>query len=118
MNDKRLTNTRPHGNDATLILHHSVDEICVAGELPKYDFATPILSWEVSPPKPYDEYLITVTIQIVELHNRHKSSYLVGQDNLTYATIERGGQVLYDSRTEVPCDMDAFYKARTLGSGT
>jgi hypothetical protein len=102
------TESRTHGKDAILILHHAVDELCVAGEPPKYDFAQPILSWEVSPPKPYDEYPIIVTIGIVELHNSRKSSYLVAQDNLTYATIERDGQVLYDSRTEVPCDMDAF----------
>jgi hypothetical protein len=30
--------------------------------------------------------------------------------------LKHGGQVLYDSRTEVPCDMDALYKARTLGA--
>ena len=92
MNDKRLTNTRPHGNDVTLILHHSVDEICVAGELPKYDFAEPILSWEVSSPKPYDDFPSAVIIRY-KTHNERKS-YLIAQDNLTYATIERGGQVL------------------------
>ena len=106
------TNTRPHGNHATLILHYSVDELCVAGEPPKYDYAESILSWEVSSPKPYDEFPSSVVIRY-KTHNERKS-YLIAQDNIIYATIERDGQVLYDSRTEVPCDMNAFYKTRTL----
>ena len=59
---------------------------------PKYDFALPILSWEVSSPKPYDDFPSAVIIRY-KTHNERKS-YLIAQDNLTYATIERGGQVL------------------------
>jgi hypothetical protein len=110
------TTTRPHGNHATLIFHHAADEIYVAGEPPKYDFPEPILSWEVSPPKPYDEFPVAVIIRIVKPDKyRDVVCHLIAQDNLCYATIEHDGQVLYDSRTEVPCHMDAFYRTRTLG---
>jgi len=109
-----MNNTRSvlRGTQATLIFHHSVDELCAPGELPKYDFAEPVSSWEVASPRPYNEYPLSIIIRAVSLQNHRTNSYLIVPDNMTYATIEYDAQVLYDSRTEVPCDMVAFEAAR------
>jgi hypothetical protein len=55
--------------------------------------------------KPYAQYPIAARISFVEPRKRSWASYTITPDNLRFATVERAGQVLYDTRETVPCDM-------------
>ncbi|AKV02319.1 hypothetical protein AKJ09_08982 [Labilithrix luteola] len=37
---------------------------------------------------------------------------MVTEDNLRYFTIEKNGETVYDSRTDVPCDMEKWAETR------
>ena len=50
----------------------------------------------------------TVTVHYVKPGKRKKWGFHVVQDELTYITIEQDNCLVYDSRTEVPWDMEKF----------
>ena len=58
----------------------------------------------------YAQYPIAVRLAFVEPRKRQWASYTITPDNLRFATVERDGQVLYDLRKTVPCDMAEWTK--------
>ena len=83
-------------NEITRIVQHCA----VFGEL-----RTCVREFEISEVKPYAQYPVSVNISFVEPRKRQWAYITITPDNLRYATIERGGDVLYDSREDVFCDM-------------
>jgi hypothetical protein len=70
---------------------------------------TQVRMWSVGEPKPYAQYPVAVYVgfckprlQQMVVHHRDAGRFL---------TVESGGEVLYDSRADVPIDMEAW-KAR------
>jgi hypothetical protein len=84
-----------------------VDHSAVFGER-----KTAVRSWEVSEVKPYAQYEKSLTIVFVRPGKRKSEGYLCTPENLRYYTIKnRSGETVYDSRADVPCDMDAWQAA-------
>jgi len=64
-----------------------------------------VRKFEVHDPKPYAQYPTSVMVSFVKPGKRKWAYFTVVPDNLRYLTIEHDDVVLYDSRTDVPCDM-------------
>jgi hypothetical protein len=95
---KRMTYDGP----ATIILHCTV-----FGSL-KRD----VRCFEVGDVSPYAQYTHSVTVWFKGPRKRNWDSYHVVSGNRRFITIEdRSGKLLYDSRQDVPCDMDAWHAA-------
>jgi hypothetical protein len=87
------------GENATIIQH-----CAVFGNLKTY-----ARKFTVHDPKPRAQYATSVSVSFVEPRKRNSKGFTMVPDNLRYLTIERdGGEVLYDSRDDVPCDMAKF----------
>ncbi len=71
-------------------------------------FETPVREYTVSEVKPHAQYDRSVSILYTKPGKRLSERVTVTPDNGRYQTIEKGGQVIYDSRTDVPCDMVKF----------
>lgn len=67
---------------------------------------TEVRTWTVSEPEPYAQYSLAVVVSYREPRQRRSWVCRVFPDNLKYLTIEEAGEVVYDSRADVPCDMD------------
>jgi hypothetical protein len=80
---------------ATIIQHCSV-----FGRL-----ETPVRAYAIETPRPYAQYATSVSVAFMEPRKRRMAFYTMVPDNLRYLLIEVQGQVVYDSRTDVPCDM-------------
>lgn len=65
----------------------------------------------VASPKPYDPYDKAVGIVFKESHKKAKLITLVIPENDRFVTIEIEGRVVYDSRLDIPVDMEEFHKA-------
>ena len=83
------------GEKATIIQH-----CAVFGNL-----KTEVRKYEVSDPKPYAQYLTSIHVSFVKPGKRKWAYFTIVPDDLRYLTVEHNGEVLYDSRTDVPCDM-------------
>jgi hypothetical protein len=86
------------GNKATLIRH-----CAVFGRKRKE-----VRKFRVTDPAPFAQYPVAVTIWITEPRKRTSFGYRATPDNLTYLTVEVQGAVVYDSRSDVPCDMEKW----------
>jgi hypothetical protein len=84
------------GENATIIQH------CAAfGNL-----KTRVRKFTVHDPKPHAQHATSVTVSFVKPRERRSYFFTMVPENYRYLTIERdGGEVLYDSRDDVPCDM-------------
>jgi hypothetical protein len=71
-----------------------------------------VREFKVSEVKPYAQYKVSVSISFVEPRKHRWESVTTVPDDITFRTIEQNGQVLYDSRKDVPCDMSAWAKTR------
>jgi hypothetical protein len=78
-----------------------------------------VREFQVSQVRPHDQYPISVSIDFVEPKKRRGRSAVTRPDNIRYRTIEVAGRIVYDTRTDVPCDMAEFEKtlAKTGGRG-
>lgn len=84
------------GEKATIIQH-----CAVFGNL-----KTRVRKFNVSSPKPYAQYPVSVSVGFVKPRERNSYYFTIVPDDLRYLTIEsEDGAVLYDSRIDVPCDM-------------
>lgn len=70
-----------------------------------------ISEFVVSEVKPYGQYETSVRINFVEPRKRGLAYKMVIPDDIQFVTIERKGAVLYDSRLDVPCDMEKFNRS-------
>jgi hypothetical protein len=68
--------------------------------------------FRVTKVKPYAQYDVVVSIDLVEPRKRRWMGTTIEPTNHRYATIERDGDVLYDSRSDVPIDMRAWEAKR------
>jgi hypothetical protein len=74
--------------------------------------AIPIRKFVVTEVRAYAQYERSVAILFVRTGKRNPESTRICPDNGSYVTIEVGGVGVYDSRIDVPCDMDAFNASR------
>jgi hypothetical protein len=88
------------GENATIIQH-----CAVFGTL-----KTAVRKFKVREPRPYAQHPISVDVDFVEPRKRRWAAYRMMPVNYRYLTIERDGVVLYDSRQDVPCDMEEWRK--------
>ena len=86
------------GEKATIVQH-----CAVFGTL-----KTEVRKLTIGTPRPYAQHRVSITISFVKPRERKWSSYTMTPDDLRYLTIEQDGKVLYDSRTDVPVDMEAW----------
>jgi hypothetical protein len=91
-----------HKGPATIIQH-----CAVFGRL-----TTEVRWLGVGEVKPYAQYSHAVAILYKRPRKKLKYYVQAFNDDLRYITIEAGGNVLYDSRKGVPCDMDKWNEAR------
>jgi hypothetical protein len=94
---------RPNDPDAIVLCIHSA----VFGDL-----KTVVREFKVSDVRPYAQHKVSVNVSFVEPRERNWKYVTVTPDSERYHTIEQNGRVLYDSRKDVPCDMDAWAKTR------
>jgi len=66
---------------------------------------TRVRGYEVSAPRPYAQFPVSVSVVFLEPRQRRSSLVVIKPENIRYLTIEADGQTVYDSRTDVPCDM-------------
>jgi hypothetical protein len=86
------------GGSATIVQH-----CAVSGRL-----ETQVRTWAVGEPRPYAQYPIAVSIVFMEPRKRRRSGFTITPDNRRFLTVEANGVTLYDSRSDVPCDMAAW----------
>ncbi len=65
----------------------------------------PVQWWMVGEVKPYAQYDCSVVVNFIETGTRRKGYFTITPDNTKYVTVRVDGRVVYDSRTDVPCDM-------------
>jgi hypothetical protein len=61
--------------------------------------------WRVGEVKPYGQYDRSVAVNFFEPGSSRKKHFTVAPDHNRYVTVIVEGQVVYDSRNDVPCDM-------------
>ncbi len=69
---------------------------------------TAVRAYRIGPVAPYAQYEKHVFIYFYEPKRRTFRFYGVSNDNRTFLTVEVAGRTVYDSRTEVPCDMQQW----------
>jgi ssDNA-binding Zn-finger/Zn-ribbon topoisomerase 1 len=73
---------------------------------------TPARKWRVGEVRPYAQYPVSAIVAYVKPSNR-KAVYLsVVPEDIRYITIEQDGATVYDSRADVPCDMERWAQTR------
>jgi hypothetical protein len=80
---------------ALLILHSAVN-----GRL-----EIPIRWFQVGEIRPYAQHEVSVSVLFMKPRKRTAASVTMVPENIQYLTVEADGQVFYDSRQDVPCDM-------------
>ena len=91
-------NTIRGGGNAVIVRHSAVFGVS----------REPVRTFKVWPVERYAQYERTVTVHYVKPGKRKKWGFHVVHDDLTYVTIEQDNYLVYDSRTEVPWDMEKF----------
>jgi hypothetical protein len=86
------------GGSATIVQH-----CAVFGRL-----ATQVRTWTVGEPRPYEQYPTAVSVVFMDPRKRRRSGFTITPDNRRFLTVEANGVTLYDSRSDVPCDMAAW----------
>src|SRR5215467_14503784 len=69
---------------------------------------TKVRAFRIGKPSSYAQYANSVTIGFWRPRKRREASYRIVQDDSRYLTIEADGVTLYDSRKDVPCDMEKW----------
>lgn len=93
---RRLTGR--FGGDAATIVGHDA----VMGRWERQ-----VRQWAVREVRPYAQHPVSVCVVFIEPGKRTPALFTV-VPGTRYLTIESGGNVLYDSRSDVPCDMDEW----------
>jgi hypothetical protein len=74
---------------------------------------TPVRWFHVSDPEPHAQHDRSVRVSFIEPRKRLRAFYRMTPGDLRYLTInDEGGVVLYDSRTDVPTDMEKWEATR------
>jgi hypothetical protein len=83
------------GGQATIVQH-----CAVFGRL-----ETPVRKFEIRDVAPHAQHAVSVCVVFTKPGKRSSMFITVIPDNIRYLTVEVGGETVYDSRIEVPCDM-------------
>jgi hypothetical protein len=84
------------GEKATVVSHCAVSGIVRHA----------VRKWSVGDVQPYAQYPCSVAVKFTKPRKRRGWIKMILPDDIQYVTIETlTGAVLYDSRTDVPCDM-------------
>jgi hypothetical protein len=67
-----------------------------------------VIEWVDFNPTFESPSVVVVAVGACEAGKRKKWGFHVVHDDLTYVTIEQDNYLVYDSRTEVPSDMEKF----------
>jgi hypothetical protein len=70
-----------------------------------------IRKFEVCDPKPYAQYATSVVILFTEPKKRNSKYFTVVPDNLRFFQIEQKGEIVYDSRNDVPLNPEVFMES-------
>jgi hypothetical protein len=73
---------------------------------------TPVRKFTVEDVRPYAQSPISVSVVFVKPRERRAYSYTIKPDDSRYLTVEVNGEVVYDSRKDVPCDMEQWAVTR------
>jgi DNA invertase Pin-like site-specific DNA recombinase len=92
------------GGPATITVHNSVSGVIGA----PFDDTFPVREFTVSNVRPYARHEHSVYVSFIRPGKRTSASIHVVPDNIRFVTIEAGGQTVYDSRDDVPVDMDKW----------
>jgi len=95
--DMNKPSSRYSGDAATIIGHDAVN-----GRWEK-----PVRQWTVGDVKHRAQNPVEVFMTFIEPGKRKRAGFTVYGDH-RYLTVEAGGDVLYDSRWDVPCDMEKW----------
>ena len=71
----------------------------------------PVRMWRIGPVEPYAQYPVSIVITYRQLRQRALARR-ISSGSMTFVTIEHEGQILYDSRADVPVDMAAWRAER------
>ena len=94
---------QPHGTEYKMVQHCTV-----YGDLP-----TIICHWEIKE-SCRNGGEKTVLVIFTEPRKRNSKHIRVDPDNIRYTTIESmDGSILYDSRDDIPCDMEKMEREQT-----
>lgn len=101
------------GENATLAFHCSVVGMMSRGDpVDTEDFGVSKYSarkFSVCCPKPYAQHPVSVAVSWCLPRERKSKFRTIVPDGMEYCTVTApDGRVLYDSRTDIPVDMDAF----------
>lgn len=77
-----------------------------------------VKSYKVGPPVPFTNYPIGLIVTFTEPRAKTDGAYTIVPGNTRYVTVEDRGRVLYDSRTQIPCDMEAWRRTWEQFNGT
>jgi hypothetical protein len=66
---------------------------------------TSVRKWSIGKSEPCGQHPVSVSILFYEPKKRRPALFRIVPDNLKYLTVEQDGAVIYDSRSDVPCDM-------------
>lgn len=69
----------------------------------------PVRKWRVGEAAPHAHHVVAVHVEWIKFRKRTWTRTTVVPGNYGYVTVhDPGGSCLYDSRNDVPCDMDAW----------
>jgi hypothetical protein len=71
---------------------------------------TPVVWFQTSPPKPFRDIQIMVTLTYRRPGQRRRDYCQMQPSDINYLLLEVGRKILYDSRTELPCDKTQWQK--------
>jgi hypothetical protein len=96
-----MTRDTLEGGRALIVQH-----CAVWGDLP-----TQVCQFTVRSPEPYAQYPTSVLVLFKEPKRRNSAYFKIYPDSIRNLTIEQDGAVIYDSRSEVPCDMEEWHRS-------
>jgi hypothetical protein len=71
-----------------------------------------VRAYAIDTPTPYAQYAVSIRLRFIEPRKRRVLAYILTPNNLRYATIAVQGQIIYDTRRDVPCDMAVWTAAQ------
>jgi hypothetical protein len=93
-----MTMSETMGGHALIVQHRAID-----GRL-----ETLVRWFKVDAVQPHAQHPVSVTVWFKEPRKRTPGAFTMVPENRRYLTIEVGRETVYDSREDVPCDMDKW----------
>lgn len=78
---------------------------------------TPVRKYTISEVSSYAQHDRSVAITFTEPRKRNSMRIRITPDNISFTTVDVGGETVYDSRIDVPCDMDHWHETNARFKG-